>query len=747
MNVGADINHQQMTYEDTLLSKMPHVMKRQKLNHVQEPEKQRSEHELEKVRRRNEQKLQGRFSAIYAKYERDFGETSDEIDLVSGEVVVDNGHLKHMRHERDVGDRNPRALLKDQEEKDGNDDELASFSEQGQVSVWSDPETETTAESWSDFSDRVAAQVVNSAMHSDSKLDVSDPAFIHSFSINIMRQVAQVMQTMQTNRTPLNDLALPEINARKQLPPATTNHRKPRASGIQRRLHDPSDLDSERDQLLTDRLTPSNDIALVKSRSTPRPSIGRKPAFARITRRRYTAHENRLVIELMQRGEPDWNEARRKLPDRTEVAIRVQWGRLRRASKTKVKGVESASIEAPPQIEVVHGAQRRDQKRGDAQKTTHNADESQHQLSSAGVGRRPKKLGRKKSAKAAIPGRVMPTFQREKWSRSEDDRLVQLWNVQKLSLQDIASQFPGRSKGAISNRFRYRLYVNNREEPTEQQTDQCADDVDAESRTLRQSTKDEEAVAEADIARPELAVAEEGTRPWKNPTHEPAMSEAGDPEQMQAESLMPPSSASGAEAESPEAFDEGGIREVLEVEPQRQTLISGFQISGIVDCLEDSGDVQGGGLALVDTSLSLETDSATWPVSEDVSPSTTACKDDEDELTRDMVLTPPPSTTKTPSIRPSTGLPSSFQATPRSRVSTIALRSGSGGLSKAAATNIASSSKASGQLITPNTSSPSHATDSRSRKGKPASTGKLKSIRKRVFAAMEDDESEDELAR
>lgn len=60
---------------------------------------------IDEVRRQNDLKLQGRFQAIFDKYDRDFTGIADEIDIRTLEVVVDNGHLAGMQHERDIGDR------------------------------------------------------------------------------------------------------------------------------------------------------------------------------------------------------------------------------------------------------------------------------------------------------------------------------------------------------------------------------------------------------------------------------------------------------------------------------------------------------------------------------------------------------------------------------------------------------------------------------------------------------------------
>ena len=54
-------------------------------------------------RREKKRKLQQRFEHIFDKYGRDFEGVGDEIDIETGLILVDNGHLKNMRHEVDPG--------------------------------------------------------------------------------------------------------------------------------------------------------------------------------------------------------------------------------------------------------------------------------------------------------------------------------------------------------------------------------------------------------------------------------------------------------------------------------------------------------------------------------------------------------------------------------------------------------------------------------------------------------------------
>ena len=54
-------------------------------------------------RARNDQKLKSIFERIFEKYEKDFTNIGDEIDLVTEQIVVNNGHLQSLADEKDAG--------------------------------------------------------------------------------------------------------------------------------------------------------------------------------------------------------------------------------------------------------------------------------------------------------------------------------------------------------------------------------------------------------------------------------------------------------------------------------------------------------------------------------------------------------------------------------------------------------------------------------------------------------------------
>ena len=62
------------------------------------------EMELHHRRERNDRRLKSTFESIFEKYSKNFVGIGDEINLETGEIVVNNGHILSMTNERDVGD-------------------------------------------------------------------------------------------------------------------------------------------------------------------------------------------------------------------------------------------------------------------------------------------------------------------------------------------------------------------------------------------------------------------------------------------------------------------------------------------------------------------------------------------------------------------------------------------------------------------------------------------------------------------
>ena len=60
--------------------------------------------DVQEARARNDLRLKTLFEGIFEKYGRDFSDIGDEIDLQTGEIVVNNGHVVGMRRENDLGE-------------------------------------------------------------------------------------------------------------------------------------------------------------------------------------------------------------------------------------------------------------------------------------------------------------------------------------------------------------------------------------------------------------------------------------------------------------------------------------------------------------------------------------------------------------------------------------------------------------------------------------------------------------------
>ncbi|KAJ5555747.1 hypothetical protein N7535_008180 [Penicillium sp. DV-2018c] len=67
--------------------------------------------DLPAARAQNDSRLKSLFEGIFAKYSQDFTAVGDEIDLATGDIVVDNGHLLGLRAEDDTGKHSRSWLL------------------------------------------------------------------------------------------------------------------------------------------------------------------------------------------------------------------------------------------------------------------------------------------------------------------------------------------------------------------------------------------------------------------------------------------------------------------------------------------------------------------------------------------------------------------------------------------------------------------------------------------------------------
>jgi len=81
-----------------------------------------ADEDLQTQRARLDYKLKSTFEAIFEKYGKDFDGVGDEIDLSTGEILVNNGHLMQMQNERDVGEAELRTSSLDHSSTSSDDE-------------------------------------------------------------------------------------------------------------------------------------------------------------------------------------------------------------------------------------------------------------------------------------------------------------------------------------------------------------------------------------------------------------------------------------------------------------------------------------------------------------------------------------------------------------------------------------------------------------------------------------------------
>jgi len=98
--------------------------------------------DLRQRRAQLDYKLKSTFEAIFDKYGQDFEGVGDEIDLETGEVVVNNGHLFEMHDERDAGESRRNLVREYTEEQEDTDDVPTSSLEETEETDIVDEEDE-----------------------------------------------------------------------------------------------------------------------------------------------------------------------------------------------------------------------------------------------------------------------------------------------------------------------------------------------------------------------------------------------------------------------------------------------------------------------------------------------------------------------------------------------------------------------------------------------------------------------------
>ncbi|KAK6440794.1 hypothetical protein LTR95_002993, partial [Oleoguttula sp. CCFEE 5521] len=154
--------------------------------------------DLQQVRRKNDSKLKSRFEHIFAKYEKDFTGVGDEIDLDTGEIIVDNGHLESKRHEVDPGKKSGAQLvrafaedLEDEGADSGSDDDLDEPTDAG-----------ATTEATPEVDDQVETDEESSSGYTSSGIITNDsrPASSRSTPVDVEVPSMESANTTGTTR-------------------------------------------------------------------------------------------------------------------------------------------------------------------------------------------------------------------------------------------------------------------------------------------------------------------------------------------------------------------------------------------------------------------------------------------------------------------------------------------------------------------------------------------------------------------
>ncbi|GKZ33707.1 hypothetical protein AbraIFM66950_003739 [Aspergillus brasiliensis] len=85
---------------------MERPAKRPRFSMGPEPEEEVDDMDLDEARAQNDLRLKSIFEGIFEKYGKDFTDVGDEIDLQTGNIIVNNGHIQAMEGEDDTGEQN-----------------------------------------------------------------------------------------------------------------------------------------------------------------------------------------------------------------------------------------------------------------------------------------------------------------------------------------------------------------------------------------------------------------------------------------------------------------------------------------------------------------------------------------------------------------------------------------------------------------------------------------------------------------
>ncbi|CAG8091556.1 unnamed protein product [Penicillium salamii] len=152
--------------------------------------------DLPAARAQNDSKLKSLFEGIFAKYSHDFTDVGDEIDLESGDIVVDNGHLLGIREEGESGGQTRSWLFQaglEQPENPATDHENDTEEEDG--------DTESVPSPIDHVANATKLPAPSPAPVSDQQADEDDALdFVFTFKASGASGLSPVTKTHQISR-------------------------------------------------------------------------------------------------------------------------------------------------------------------------------------------------------------------------------------------------------------------------------------------------------------------------------------------------------------------------------------------------------------------------------------------------------------------------------------------------------------------------------------------------------------------
>jgi hypothetical protein len=188
------------------------------------PEPNPDDVELSAKRCRNDERHQSRWGSIIDRYSHDFTDCGDEIDLQTGTVVVNKGHLERMRDEFDIGNGTPASPrrrinvlsqvvslcssdVEDEDEEDVDAEEDDSRSEDASLGAEDDEEEEPVEDELNSTPDRPDSQQYrrrSPEVRIRSRSPSVEPQFVDE--VHIFRETDEPVATVETPDHPIPQL-------------------------------------------------------------------------------------------------------------------------------------------------------------------------------------------------------------------------------------------------------------------------------------------------------------------------------------------------------------------------------------------------------------------------------------------------------------------------------------------------------------------------------------------------------------